>query len=169
MDAGYIDIIKGNEGEITTVYGETDIQQKGVDSSSTLTPAEKAALVSKLAGREKNVVVMTGKTDYVSDGTRTFAISNGHEYLGMATGTGCVLGTTISAMAAVFPEDKLAATVAGMLLFEVAAEMAAVRQDVQGPGTFVTALVDELYKLRKATLEKDLRWLSIAKVEAVGG
>jgi len=168
LSAGYLDIIKGNEGEITTVYGESGIQQRGVDSSSTLSPEQKAAMVSELARREKNVILMTGKTDFISDGTRTFAIDNGHEYLAMITGSGCVLGTTISAMATVHPVDKLAAVLAGLLHFEIAAEMAAVRQDVQGPGTFVPAFIDELYKVRRATVSGDLRWLSIAKVRSVG-
>ena len=167
MAAGYLDIIKGNEREIATIYGETSTQQKGVDSTSTLSPAEKATLVSKLAARERNVVVMTGATDYVSDGRRTFSVANGHEYLGVVTGTGCVLGTVISAMVTVFPEDKLAAAVAGLLLFEVAAETAAVRQDVEGPGTFQAAFVDELWKLRRATTAGDWRWLSVAKVTAI--
>ena len=121
MSGGYLDIIKGNEGEITTVYGEAEAQQKGVDSSSTLSPEQKAAVVAALARRERNVVLMTGKTDYVSDGTRTFAVDNGHEYLGLITGSGCVLGTTISAMATVHPGDKLAAVLAGLLHFEIAA------------------------------------------------
>src|SRR5262245_10567774 len=102
MASGYLDIIKGNEGEIQTVYStSTTAQQRGVDSSSTLSPEEKALLVTNLARRERNVVIMTGKTDYISDGSRTYALDNGHEYLGMITGTGCVVGTTVSAMVAV--------------------------------------------------------------------
>jgi thiamine-phosphate diphosphorylase/hydroxyethylthiazole kinase len=165
MANGYIDVIKGNEGEIKTVFGQdAEIQQRGVDSSSTLDASQKASLVQKLAAREKNIVVLTGKTDYVSDGDRTFSIDNGHEYLGMVTGTGCVLGTAISATLAAYPSDKLAAVVAALLHFEIAAEMAAVRQDVQGPGTFISAFLDELSRLRGATARGDVSWLKRAKV-----
>ncbi|OHF00133.1 hydroxyethylthiazole kinase [Colletotrichum orchidophilum] len=171
LAGGYLDLIKGNEGEIATVYGggEVQEQQKGVDSSSTLGPAQKAALVRDLARRERNVVLMTGKTDYVSDGTRTFSVDNGHELLGQVTGTGCVLGTTVSAMLAVSASghDKLLAVVAGLLHFEIAAEWAAVRPDVQGPGTFVPAFLDELARVRRLTVEGDLKWLQGAKVKAV--
>lgn len=53
MAGGYFDVIKGNEGEIKTVSGESGVQQRGVDSGdSTLSPAEKAQLVKKLAARE---------------------------------------------------------------------------------------------------------------------
>jgi thiamine-phosphate diphosphorylase/hydroxyethylthiazole kinase len=168
LGGGYLDVIKGNEGEIQTVFSaSSSAQQRGVDSTSTLSHGGKARLVRRLAERERTVVVMTGETDYLSDGCRTFAASNGHEYLGMITGTGCVLGTTISAMVAVHPGDKLLAAIAGVLLFSVAGEMAAARQDVQGPGSFQVAFVDELARLTKATAGGDLRWLQIAKLVKV--
>ncbi|KAI3549490.1 hydroxyethylthiazole kinase [Colletotrichum abscissum] len=169
LAGGYLDLIKGNEGEIKTVWGEGALeQQKGVDSSSTLTPAQKAKLVRDLARRERNVVLMTGKTDYLSDGQRTLAVDNGHELLGQITGTGCVLGTTVSAMLAAWAdEDKLLAVLAGLLHFEIAAERAAVRADVQGPGTFVPAFIDELARVRRVTVEGDLTWLQGVKVKAV--
>ncbi|KXH30757.1 hydroxyethylthiazole kinase [Colletotrichum simmondsii] len=169
LAGGYLDLIKGNEGEIKTVWGEGTLeQQKGVDSSSTLSPAQKAKLVRDLAKRERNVVLMTGKTDYLSDGSRTLAVDNGHELLGQITGTGCVLGTTVSAMLAAWAdEDKLLAVLAGLLHFEIAAERAAVRADVQGPGTFVPAFIDELARVRRVTVEGDLTWLQGAKVKAV--
>jgi thiamine-phosphate diphosphorylase/hydroxyethylthiazole kinase len=167
LAAGYFDVIKGNEGEIRTVFGSV-VQQRGVDSgASTLNHVEKATLVRDLAARERNVVVMTGATDFVSDGVRTFAVSNGHELLGRITGSGCVLGTTISLTTAVSREDKLLAALAGLLHYEIAAEIAAVREDVKGPGTFVPALIDELYNINRATSLGDLKWLEKARVEMV--
>ena len=167
LAAGYFDVIKGNEGEIKTVFG-TLVQQRGVDSgASTSTHIEKATLVRDLAAREKNVVVMTGATDYLSDGKRTFAVENGHELLGRITGSGCVLGTTISIMLAVEKGDKLLAALAGLLHYEIAAEIAAVREDVKGPGTFVPALIDELYNIQKTTSQGDATWLEKAKIRVV--
>ncbi|OBT54377.1 hypothetical protein VE04_04554 [Pseudogymnoascus sp. 24MN13] len=124
MAGGYFDLIKGNEGEIRQAYGKGDVQQRGVDSGASMLDGQsRAALVRDLAERERNIVLMTGSTDYVSDGRRTIAIKNGHEYLGRITGSGCVLGTTISAMLAVHRHDKLIAAVAGLLLFEIADEL----------------------------------------------
>jgi thiamine-phosphate diphosphorylase/hydroxyethylthiazole kinase len=166
-------VLKGNEGEIMTVYNETSesgtpsetVQQRGVDSTNVLSEEERIRVVASLAARLKNVVVMTGKTDFVSDGKGTYAIDNGHEYLGMVTGTGCVLGTTISAMvAACKKEDTVLTVIAGLLLFEIAAEVAAERSDVQGPGTFVPAFIDELARLRKLAAKGDSAWLQRAKV-----
>jgi thiamine-phosphate diphosphorylase/hydroxyethylthiazole kinase len=167
MAAGYFDVIKGNEGEISTVFGSV-VQQRGVDSGpSTSTFTQKATLVRDLALRERNIIVMTGITDIISDGFRTLAVNNGHDLLGRITGSGCVLGTIISIMLAVSKEDKLVATLAALLHYEIAAEVAAAREDVKGPGTFVPALIDELYNIQKATEVKDTSWLGKAKVEAV--
>jgi thiamine-phosphate diphosphorylase/hydroxyethylthiazole kinase len=163
-----VDVIKGNESEIKTIFGSGDghESQRGVDSSSTLSYDEKVELVRALAERKHNMVVMTGKVDIVSDGHHVISIDNGHEYLGAVTGTGCTLGTTISAMIAACPDHKgrLAAVCAGILLFDIAAERAAQKETVQGPGSFVPAFLDALYQLRTATAQGDLGWLAAAKV-----
>ncbi|KUI59821.1 putative thiamine biosynthetic bifunctional enzyme [Cytospora mali] len=167
LSTGHIDVIKGNESEIKTVFGSGDAEgQRGVDSSSTLTLPEKVQLVRDLAAREEAVVVMTGKTDIVSDGSRTVAVDNGHEYLGMITGTGCTLGTTISAMVAATASggDRLVAVVAGILLFEIAAEQAAGKGSVEGPGSFVPAFLDSLYRIRTVTAGGDVEWLAAEKL-----
>ena len=53
MNGGYFDLIKGNEGEIRQVFGDSAATQRGVDSGpSTLKTADKARLVRDLARRE---------------------------------------------------------------------------------------------------------------------
>ena len=171
MNAGYLDIIKGNEGEIQTVSTASHptnphlTQQRGVDSSATLTTEEKTALVSDLARTERNIVLLTGKCDVVSDGERTFVVENGHEVMGRITGTGCVLGTTVSAFVAAYSGDRLAAVVAALVMFGVAGERAAAK--AEGPGSFVPAFIDELYKVRKESVGGDVSWLKAAKVRKV--
>ncbi|MCJ1298998.1 hypothetical protein MMC08_001789 [Hypocenomyce scalaris] len=166
MAEGYFDVIKGNENEIKTVWGEGSVQQKGVDSGkSTTASVDKARLVKKLAARERNVTILTGRTDYLSDGERTYSIKNGDAYLGHITGSGCTLGTTIASFLAVHKDDKLLATLAGVLMFEIAAEQAARRPDVRGPGTFVPAFLDELNVVAKQAAMGRTAWLEAAKVE----
>lgn len=169
-------MIKGNRSEILTCTpAGSQIQQRGVDSADGDGDQRAlAATVADLAARRRNVIVATGPTDLIAaaspgsnGGAIVLAVANGHPYLGMVTGTGCCLGTTISAMVAACPEDKLAATLAALLLFEIAAEVAAERPDVKGPGTFVPAFLDELYNLRCATARGDLAWLDRAKVSIV--
>jgi thiamine-phosphate diphosphorylase/hydroxyethylthiazole kinase len=170
MGSGYFDVMKGNFSEIATLAGVSTAQQRGVDSSAVSSSMdEKVAIVRALAERERNIVVMTGAIDIVSDGARTLVIQNGHEYLGNITGSGCTLGTTIAAFVATYKEDKMLAAIAGMLIYEIAAERAAVRDDVRGPGTFVPALLDELYAIRKMAENDDVSWIESAKVRYCEG
>lgn len=150
LASGFFSVIKGNEGEITAVAGTTTTQQRGVDSGpSTSTEAQKALLVKTLAQCEHNVVLMTGQTDYLSDGSRTLAISNGSHWLGKITGAGCALGAVVASYITVHPDDKLLATLAGLLHYELAAEFAASTTRtpvVRGPGSFIPAFLDSLYE-----------------------
>lgn len=174
LGAGYFDLIKGNEREIMAVARASGFtlddssQQRGVDSGDSLFSLEQRAyLVKTIALRERNVVLMTGATDVVSDGVRTYAISNGHAYLGKITGSGCTLGTTLSGYLAAWPQDKLHAAIAGILHYEIAAEYAARRDDVKGPGTFVPAFIDELFARGGLVSEDKESWGKDANVECL--
>ena len=164
----HFDVIKGNENEIRVLLGDISTQQKGVDSgASGSSDLDKAMLARTLAKRERNIVVLTGKTDYISDGARTYTVKNGSEYLGHVTGTGCCLGTTVAACLAAHREDQLLAALSGMLMYEIASEQASKRDDVKGPGTFVPAFIDELYAISKLAEQSDGSWLAQAKVSVV--
>ncbi|KAG5297853.1 thiamine-phosphate pyrophosphorylase [Histoplasma ohiense] len=155
MAGGYFDLIKGNESELIQVYGKVRGHQVGVDSGpSTLSCKEKARLVMDLAKRERNIALLTGAVDYLSDGERTLAIGNGHSLLGHITGTGCIIGTIAASFLAVHRSDKLLTVLASLLLLEIAAERAAVKDGVHGPGTFLPALIDELFALRMWAVER---------------
>lgn len=160
-------MIKGNESEIRTVFGKDQSLQRGVDSLNTMTIKDRVDMVRELALCKKTVVVMTGETDVVSDGVITVRIDNGHRYLSEITGSGCALGTAISAAVAAWPEDKLAATIAAMLHYEIAAERAAEAEYVNGPGTFQAAFIDSLYKIRNENARGNWDWLQGAKVQPV--
>jgi thiamine-phosphate diphosphorylase/hydroxyethylthiazole kinase len=174
MASGYFDVIKGNEHEIQAVARASGFilndapQQRGVDSGDSLSLQQKAYYVSRIAARERTIVLMTGKVDVISDGVHTYSISNGHEYLGIMTGSGCALGTTISAYLAANPEGKLNATMTAMLHYEIAAEHAAKREDVKGPGTFVPAFIDELWRMRMGVVgDYVASWTQESKMEKV--
>lgn len=65
------------------------------------------------------------------------------------------------------PQDSLLATIAGLLMFEIAAEHAALREDVKGPGTFVPAFLDELSTIAKQTATGDIGWLRACKIRKI--
>lgn len=174
LGVGYFDLIKGNEREIMAVARASGFtlddssQQRGVDSGDSLFSLEQRAyLVSRIALRERNIVLMTGATDVISDGVRTYAIKNGHAYLGKITGSGCTLGTTLSAYLAAMPHEKLHAAIAGIMHYEIAAEYAARREDVKGPGTFVPAFIDELFARGENVSKRVESWGKDAKVECL--
>ncbi|KAM3457344.1 hypothetical protein MY3296_001086 [Beauveria thailandica] len=179
---GRFAVIKGNVAEMQTLHGHSFSsssspsptssssapQQRGVDSTSELSVPSRARLAAALARRHRAVVLVTGPTDIVSDGARTYRVDNGDAMLGRVTGTGCTLGTTVSAMVAAYPHDALLATVAAAAVFGIAAQYAVEKGDeVRGPGTFVPAFLDELYSITRATAKGDLRWLVLARVQGV--
>lgn len=43
-----------------------------------------------------SIVVLTGVTDWVSDGNTVVRLSNGHSFLGEITGSGCMVGTSVA-------------------------------------------------------------------------
>ncbi|KAK6400553.1 thiamine biosynthetic bifunctional enzyme, partial [Oleoguttula sp. CCFEE 5521] len=124
---------------------------------------ERIKVVRDLARRERNVVLMTGEVDVISDGMRTISVANGHALLGEITGSGCTLGTTVAAVLAVERGDVLMGTLAAVLLFDIAAELAA--DKAGGPGTFVPLFVDALYDLRERSKAGDGKWAMRARVE----
>ncbi|KAJ5247824.1 hypothetical protein N7468_002807 [Penicillium chermesinum] len=149
MAGGYFDLIKGNEGEIRQAWGSSAVQQRGVDSGpSKLDGQQKALLARDLARREKNLVLLTGAVDYLSDGERVIAVENGHSYLGQVTGA---------------PRRTIRP-----VMYEIAAENAANKEYVRGPGSFVPAFLDELYAIRTAAAKGDNSWFTgRAKVHMV--
>lgn len=166
LKAGFYSVIKGNEGEIGAVIGTSTIQQRGVDSGpSTSNAQQKAEMVKALAQRERCIVLLTGATDYLSDGTRTVAISNGSSLLGKITGSGCALGSVVTSYLAVYRDDKFLAALAGVLHYEIAAERAEKSPSCRGPGSFIPAFLDELYLLGQDIDNVDLG--KLAKVEVL--
>ncbi|KAJ2841021.1 thiamine biosynthetic bifunctional enzyme [Coemansia erecta] len=91
---------------------------------------------------------MTGKVDYVSDGVSTFAVYNGNKMQGCITGSGCMVGTAVGTLIhKVAHDDLLAGALAGVVAINLAAEAAASRGDVKGPGTFRAVFIDEMHNL----------------------
>nr|WP_277873021.1 hydroxyethylthiazole kinase [Raineyella fluvialis] len=93
----------------------------------------------RLAADTGAVVAVSGPTDYLTDGTRTVALSNGHELMTRVTGVGCSLGALMAGFAAVTP-DKLVAAAAATTLLCLAAEEA----PKTGTGSFAVGLLDAL-------------------------
>ncbi|UZJ53256.1 hypothetical protein CBS101457_002576 [Exobasidium rhododendri] len=168
-----ITLLKGNAAELSSIAGLSEVKSRGVDSGDGRL-SDPVGLVKRLAQKERCLVLLTGKVDYLTDGRLVVKILNGHPLLGKITGSGCALGVVVAAgMAAACnarkddssPKDKedglhLSQTMVyadpltlfigalmGVLAMTIASEVAAERSDVKGPGSFIPALIDELAAL----------------------
>ncbi|KAK6352882.1 hypothetical protein TWF696_004883 [Orbilia brochopaga] len=171
-EAGYIDVIKGNEGEIRTLAGE-GVQMKGVDAGDSAGDScgldDLVNVVKQTARRERCIVILTGPTDILSDGNRTVLVRNGHPLQSLITGAGCALGSVLAAVLAVSRDDKLSSCLAGILAYNVAAERASAsstdEKPVRGPGSFGPAFLDEVYEVAEMCARGDGAWTEPVKLE----
>lgn len=152
LDNVQIFIVRGNVAEIATLAGIAS-EVKGVESmGASETPAN---IAKRFASAYGCTAAITGAVDVVSDGSRTAAISNGHEMLGRVVGTGCMCDVIVAAFAAV-ENDPFTAAVGGLVAFGIAGENAAA---VSGgkPGTFHMELYNTLYMLTGENIERKQR------------
>ncbi|EAU91149.1 thiamine biosynthetic bifunctional enzyme [Coprinopsis cinerea okayama7 len=153
-------IIKGNAGELAALAGTTEVLSKGVDSVGSGFK-DPVSFVRNLARKERCVIVLTGHTDYISDGNTVVSLSNGHPALGQITGSGCILGSCLASYCAtalqgkevdlqgpIVDDTSFVAAIAGTLVLTVAAEIATKKDEFKGPGTFLSVLIDTLSTLK---------------------
>ena len=133
-------VIKGNAGEIGFLSG-TGGEVKGVDSVSA---SNEVAAVESLARKYNCVVAMSGKVDYVSDGKTTVKLSNGHDFMGCVSGTGCMLAAVVGCYVGA-NGASVESVSSAITAFSLAGEIAGPKSE--GPGTFKQRMLDALYNL----------------------
>lgn len=143
LESARITVIKGNTAEIKSLAGYKGLA-RGVDSLDEGDDAVEACV--SLARKYKTVVAATGKTDIITDGERTCLIHNGTPMLGLVSGSGCMVGALVAAVAGVM-EDQWVASVAAVMAMGLAGEMAAASTGGMLPGTFRVRLFDSVYSL----------------------
>ena len=150
LDQVDVAVVRGNAAETAALAG-VEAEIRGVESIGAA--AEGAELARKAARTLGVVASVTGPTDFVSDGRRTLAVSNGDPLLGTVSGTGCMSSALTGCFVAVAPPLEGAAF--ALAAFGVAGEDAA--GDAKGPGTFHANLYDALYNLEPTTLDRRAR------------
>ena len=138
-------VIRGNRSEIRALLtGETG--ERGVDSADLPQTGEDTAVL--LSQRTGSVVLQTGETDFVTDGTRSMTICGGSELLRQVTGAGCMLSALTGACLAAEPERSLEAAAAAATLMSVCAEIAHKRLLAgEGNASFRNRLIDAMCTL----------------------
>ena len=95
------------------------------------------------------VVVVSGPTDYVTDGTRTLAVEGGAPEVARVSGTGCALSSLVAAFAG-SPSGSAAGlgtlgdVAACCAFYKACAAAAAAAPGGGGPGSFKVRLLDAL-------------------------
>ncbi|WP_079505590.1 hydroxyethylthiazole kinase [Mesobacillus jeotgali] len=143
MEELEISIIRGNAAEIANVAGE-NWNIRGVDAGEA--SGDVLELAVSAAEKMGTIVALTGKDDIVTDGQTTFSIHNGHPILTKVTGTGCLLTSVIGAFTAV-EKDLLKAATGAIAIYGIAAEVAAEKSALNGPGSFQVEFLNQLYHL----------------------
>jgi hydroxyethylthiazole kinase len=110
-------------------------------------------LVITTAQKLNTIIVITGKEDVISDGSRTFVVRNGHPDLTKVTGTGCLLTSVIGAFSAI-EKDGIKASVAALTFYGVAAELAAGKMNGKGPGSFQIEFLNQLAMVNENELNQ---------------
>ena len=161
IKTGAISLLRGNQSEIKAIYdalspddqADTSTTGKGVDSGQV---EDSAVIAYRLARLINCPVVATGEEDYVSDGTRVFAVPHGHPIMTSVTGTGCLLGAVLAAFFSAYYPCKDRLSIGEFLAYALAyyglAGESAVQVSGVKPGSFSTAFMDALYTLDDAVL-----------------
>lgn len=143
-----IDIICANLGEIA-VLGDA---LERMDSPDAVITENDPVVAEKVAQTYDTIVISTGKTDVITNGTDTTLCMNGHEMLQNITASGCVLTSVVGAFAAVSEGNLLEASIEATASYGIAGELAI--KHAKGPGSFIPAFLDELFLLDEEKINK---------------
>ncbi|KAG7664198.1 THI6 [[Candida] subhashii] len=167
LNTGQFTVIKGNVGEIMGIWKLTssykasdsdDSLMRGVDSVAKLTPEQIVEIGKKVSIDFKTMVVITGPENYMIQDDKAFVVPGGSKLMGLVTGSGCSLGSTIAAFLAAKADgkemignsfDAFKAVVNAVRLYNTAGSEAATRSET--PASFMIDFVDQLYKLTNGT------------------
>ncbi|MBS0876509.1 MULTISPECIES: hydroxyethylthiazole kinase [unclassified Tatumella] len=134
-------VIRGNGSEVLALAGAGK-GGRGMDSKDDSCRAVSAAV--QLAADQNCIVVVSGATDYVTDGHLVLTLTGGSPLMTAVTGTGCGLSALVAAFSTL-PGNRLYHVATACWLMSQAAEQAA--QQSRGPGSFSIALIDALWQL----------------------
>lgn len=151
IEACNLAVIRGNASEIMALSNST-IKTKGVDSTMSTDSAKDAAKL--LAKETGSIIVISGETDFISNGKSSIILKNGSALMAKVTGMGCTATAVIGACAAV-EKDMLLAATSAMTIMGISGEFAAEKSS--GNGSMQLNFLDELYNLSSENIESRIR------------
>jgi len=161
MDHLKFAVIRGNISEIKYLALGTGAKNSVIDASTAdMITGENLKgtieMAKALSLRSGAVIVISGKTDIVTDGKRVAILQNGHEIMTKITGTGCMLTALTGTYCGANPNELYEASVAATAAMGIAGERA-YKKMLQAKGgtlSFRTYLVDTIHFLTDEDIEK---------------
>ena len=161
LNAGYIDIVRGNHSECQALLlGATG--GRGVDNMEQGTEEGEALRTAKDAAAKFGCVfAVTGPIDNISNGKQAVVLNNGHPLMQDITGSGCMCNALISCFAALEREsgNYLDATATAVAMMGLAGEIAYANTFAKGlgNGSFDTAIIDAISLLDDQSLKDGMK------------
>lgn len=149
LDEFPVTVIRGNAGEVAAL-ADVEWQSKGIDAGDG--NADVVAMAKALANKRNCVVVLSGKTDVITDGSRVTQVYNQTDLFKLHVGSGDMLSSTIGVFLGTEADPYEAAQMAS-LTFAVAGQVVANKMEQPLAGSFGPRLIDELYLINKSTVE----------------
>ncbi|MDR3216019.1 MAG: hydroxyethylthiazole kinase [Clostridiaceae bacterium] len=152
-------VIRGNISEIKALaLGVSNTSGVDAGASDEITNIDGAVdFAVKFSKRTGAIIAITGATDIVTDGKRTYLIKNGHPMMSKVTGTGCMLSALVAAFTAVDGfVDGVAAAVAAMGLCGENAVARLGKRD--GNSSLRNYIIDEMYNLTEKELDEGAKY-----------
>lgn len=162
-------VIRGNASEIKTIaLGAGSTKGVDVDPADKMTGeglARAGDMAVALAKRTGSIIGVTGETDVVTDGEKTFFIMNGNDLMPRVTGSGCMLSALTTAYIAAEKlsggSDMLSAVAAAFAAMGVAGETALEGMRGErfiGNATFRNYMIDAIFAMTGAMLDERARY-----------
>ncbi len=150
LSTGAITAIRGNFSEISAVCG-LGTTEKGVDSADAVSEDISRETVISANKKTGSVIVMTGETDYITDGKTIFTEKSGVPQMKMITGTGCMLTSLVCAALTVSRENPAEVCALTVRTFGKCGEDAFRMAERNGSGTASAGvyLIDNISRINR--------------------
>ncbi len=146
-------IIRGNADEIIALASNEGVTAKGFKRRVRF--VEDAFEPARgLARSTGSTVVVSGRTDFITNGTRAYKVDNGHPTMLRVNGIGCALSGLVTVCLAV-ERDAVNAATQACAIFGLAGELAAAK--ASGPGSLRMHMLDMLAGLAPEMLRNGLQ------------
>ena len=144
-----VSVIKGNASEILTLV-DSNTTMKGTDGETDL---DVVTIAKKLMKNIKQQLLLQVEDVIIQD-NQIVKLSNGSPLLAKITGAGCLLGGLVAGFLFRNTHPSLQVLEESVSYYNIAAEIAEKSEKVNGPGTFLSQLLDEMYQLNYDTYKQ---------------